>query len=87
MGLLPASRFTVPHQILPTLKFCAERDETVAIQLCVLGCYDAVAKRLEKLGPVATHILPACTPMLACKGLNSNQFEMAVGIKIGRAHV
>lgn len=67
-------------QILPTLKFCAERDETVAIQLCVLGCYDAVAKRLDKLGPVATHILPACTPMLACKGLNSNQFEMAVGI-------
>lgn len=67
-------------QILPTLKFCAERDETVAIQLCVLGCYDAIAKRLEKLGPVATHILPACTPMLACKGLNSTQFEMAVGI-------
>lgn len=68
------------RQILPTLKFCAERDETVAIQLCVLGCFDAIAKRLEKLGPVATHILPACTPMLACKGLNSNQFEMAVGI-------
>lgn len=67
-------------QVLPTLKFCAERDETVAIQLCVLGCYDAIAKRLEKLSPVATHILPACTPMLACKGLNSNQFEMAVGI-------
>lgn len=70
-------------QVLPTLKFCAERDETVAIQLCVLGCYDAIAKRLEKLGPVATHILPACTPMLACKGLNSNQFEMAVGIVQG----
>lgn len=71
------------RQVLPTLKFCAERDETVAIQLCVLGCYDAVAKRLERLGPVATHILPACTPMLACKGLNSNQFEMAVGIVQG----
>lgn len=70
-------------QVLPTLKFCAERDETVAIQLCVLGCYDAIAKRLEKLGPVATHILPACTPMLACRGLNSNQFEMAVGIVQG----
>ena len=70
-------------QVLPTLKFCAERDETVAIQLCVLGCYDAVAKRLERLGPVAAHILPACTPMLACKGLNSNQFEMAVGIVQG----
>lgn len=70
-------------QVLPTLKFCAERDETVAIQLCVLGCYDAIAKRLEKLGPVATHILPACTPMLACKGLNSNQFEMTVGIVQG----
>lgn len=70
-------------QVLPTLKFCAERDETVAIQLCVLGCYDAVAKRLERLGPVATHILPACAPMLACKGLNSNQFEMAVGIVQG----
>lgn len=71
------------HQVLPTLKFCAERDETVAIQLCVLGCYDAVAKRLDRLGPVATHILPACAPMLACKGLNSNQFEMAVGIVQG----
>ncbi|CAM9775033.1 unnamed protein product, partial [Ectocarpus sp. 4 AP-2014] len=73
----------VVDKVLPTLKFCAERDETVAIQLCVLGCYDAIAKRLEKLGPVATHILPACTPMLACKGLNSNQFEMAVGIVQG----
>lgn len=51
--------------------------------MCVLGCYDAIAKRLERLGPVATHILPACTPMLACKGLNSNQFEMAVGIVQG----
>ena len=55
----------------------------MAIQLCVLGCYDAIAKRLEKLGPVATHILPACAPMLACRGLNSNQFEMAVGIVQG----
>ncbi|CAM9902148.1 unnamed protein product, partial [Hapterophycus canaliculatus] len=73
----------VVDKVLPTLKFCAERDETVAIQLCVLGCYDAIAKRLEKLGPVANHILPACTPMLACKGLNSNQFEMAVGIVQG----
>ena len=67
-------------QILPTLKFCAERDQTVAIQLCVLGCYDAIAKRLDKLGPIATQILPACTPMLDCKGLNSTQFEMVVGI-------
>lgn len=46
----------------------------------MLGCYDAIAKRLDKLGPVATHILPACTPMLACKGLNSTQFDMVVGI-------
>lgn len=32
---------------------------------------------------MATHILPSCAPMLACKGLNSNQFEMAVGIVQG----
>lgn len=67
-------------QILPTLKFAAERDQTVAIQLCVLGCYEAISKRLQRLGPVATHILPACTPILACPGLNSNQFDMVVGI-------
>lgn len=71
------------RQILPTLKFAAERDQTVAVQLSVLGCYEAVSKRLEKLGPVATHILPACTPMLACQGLNSNQFDMVVGVVQG----
>lgn len=68
---------------MPTLKFAAERDQTVAIQLCVLGCYEAISKRLQRLGPVATHILPACTPILACPGLNSNQFDMVVNITQG----
>lgn len=49
----------------------------------MVGCYDAVSKRLQRLGPVATHILPACTPILACQGLNSNQFDMVVGIVQG----
>ncbi|CAM9417328.1 unnamed protein product, partial [Choristocarpus tenellus] len=68
----------VLEKVLPTLKFASENDQTVAVQLCVLGCYEAVSKKLEVVQPVATQILPACTPILACQDLNSKQFEMVV---------
>ncbi|CAM9777223.1 unnamed protein product, partial [Discosporangium mesarthrocarpum] len=68
----------VVEKVLPTLKFAVEKDQSVAVQLCVLGCYEAISKKLEKLQPVATQILPACIPILACPDLNLKQYDMVV---------
>jgi hypothetical protein len=61
---------------MPTLKFAVERDTSVAVQLCCLGCYEAIAKKLDNKSHVATAILPAVTPILMNTQLNAKQYEM-----------
>ena len=52
---------------------------TPALVMCVLGCYDACAKRLgEADAPsrLARDVLPVLMPLLDEKALNAKQFEM-----------
>jgi SCY1-like protein 2 len=71
---LPTS--AVITKVIPTLKFATERDSAVAVQLCCLGCYEAIAKSLDKKHHIATSILPSVAPILVNKELNPPQFEM-----------
>lgn len=61
---------------MPTLKFVLEKESAVAVQLCCLGCYEAIAHHLPSKAHVATAILPAVAPILANAHLNPKQFEM-----------
>ena len=46
--------------------------------MCVLGCYDVVAKRLPERSRITRDVLPALVPLLDEKTLNAKQFEMVV---------
>ncbi|KAH8056658.1 hypothetical protein JL721_9940 [Aureococcus anophagefferens] len=49
-----------------------------ALAMCVLGCYDVVAKRLPERSRITRDVLPALVPLLDEKTLNAKQFEMVV---------
>lgn len=69
---------TLDSIIAPSLaKLVTNIDNKPALAMCILGCFDALAKRL-KSDKLATTLLPALAPMLEEKSLNSKQFEMVV---------
>ena len=69
----------VVEKVMPTLKFAVEKDQSVAVQLCCLGCYDAIARKMEKKHHVAVSILPVVLPILVHRDLDPQQFELVAG--------
>ena len=50
-----------------------------ALAMCVLGCFDLVAKRLPEQSRILRDVLPSLIPLLDEKALNARQFDMVAG--------
>lgn len=71
-----------PPEVLMRVVLPALRDSVrlvngqPALAMCVLGCFDLVAKRLPEQSRILRDVLPSLIPLLDEKALNARQFDM-----------
>ena len=63
------------ESVLPTLSQVLKLDQSPAVCMCVLGCYDNLGKYLGT-DFIAQYILPAVAPLLVEKTLTEAQFDI-----------
>ena len=74
-----------PPEVLMRVVLPALRDSVrlvhgqPALAMCVLGCFDLVAKRLPEQSRILRDVLPSLIPLLDEKALNARQFDMVAG--------
>ena len=74
-----------PPEVLMRVVLPALRDSVKLVQgqpalaMCVLGCFDLVAKRLPEQSRILRDVLPSLIPLLDEKALNARQFDMVAG--------